>query len=109
MKVRKWIVDSLLLSFFVLLTPRTLWHHCDENSHSHASELKKNTSNTLSFKTKCIACDYDIDFMEFTSINLCHFKQKPSEKLSKQLYSCFLDSDFSSFSHRGPPTIYNRI
>ena len=103
MKVRKWIVYSLLLSFFVLLTPRTLWHHCDENSHSHASELKKNTSNSLSLKEKCFACDYDIDFMEFTSLNLYHFKLKPAEKQSDKPYLCFRDSSFSSFSHRGPP------
>ena len=49
MKFKKWIVYSLLLSFFVLLTPRTIWHDCDQDSHSHIS---KNDDLEHDFKFK---------------------------------------------------------
>ena len=104
MKLKKWIVYSLLLSFFVLLTPRTIWHDCDQDSHSHISK-NDHLEHDFKFKGKCYACDFSIDFMEIHDFQIYHFKSQPIA-LNQVHFESFKHAVlFRSFSHRGPPIV----
>ena len=104
MKFKKWIVYSLLLSFFVLLTPRTIWHDCDQDSHSHISK-NDHLKHDFKFKGKCYACDFSIDFMEINQFEFYHFKPQPFALNQIQFESFKHTVLFRSFSHRGPPIV----
>jgi len=106
MKLKKWITWSLLFSFFVLVTPRTIWHNCNQESHTHHSK-DEHSSQDLKIEKKCFACDFSIDFLTINTSSLYHYKPKPSV-LSCSLFESFKQSiSFQSFSHRGPPVFLN--
>lgn len=59
MKLRLYISYLLLLSFFVVLTPRSIWHDCDHEDDFHV----ENDSTTFkNHSQKCLVCDFDLSF-----------------------------------------------
>jgi len=99
MKIRILSV-LLLVNFFVLLTPRDWWHHCN---HNEAIEFSH--SDTHFDDGSCNFCDFDLGF--FTIHNFHFFTVK------KQVYSVVSEAEIAnrelaaiqSFLLRGPPSI----
>lgn len=54
---KKFLAYLLLIAFGVLLTPRTIWHECEDH-HDH------NDAVSTHFEKKCYACDYDMNAAE---------------------------------------------
>jgi hypothetical protein len=54
MKIKSWIATILLLSFVVLITPRSLWHSC---AHDLVS-FHQQKSEGFVFEKKIPACDF---------------------------------------------------
>ncbi len=105
MKIRIWIVYSLLLSFFVLVTPRTFWHNCEHSIHSHSSTSKDpHTFNHIE-KKSCFACDFDLGFVDQpTSILVFKFQRNYCFKISHISYGVNPET-IDLFSSRAPPII----
>jgi hypothetical protein len=104
-KIKIWIAYSLLLSFFVLVTPRTLWHNCEHTTHSHSSSSKDPHSLNHIEKKSCFACDFDLGFIDQPNL-ISYVVQKQYFPLNvKVLFSKYISSTFDNFSHRGPPIV----
>lgn len=99
MKIRILSV-LLLVNFFVLLTPRDWWHHCD-----HHEAIEFSHSDTHFDDGSCHFCDFDLSVF---TVHQPHFfaSQKGNFfSFEKLLISNFQQVSFSSFLLRGPPAI----
>ena len=105
MKIKIWIAYSLLLSFFVLVTPRTFWHNCEHSIHSHSSTSKDPHSLNHIEKKSCFACDFDLGFVDQPS-SILVFKFQPIyfTKIRQNRYTIIAES-INLFSDRAPPII----
>jgi hypothetical protein len=91
---------SLLLSFFVLLTPRELWHDCEQHSnHIH------HHSGTVLKEKDCFACDFDLGIIDQVHFFEIHVKGGFVIPDDTFIRNGELTSFFNFFKHRGPPTI----
>jgi len=92
------IISWLLLSsFFVLFTPRQIWHECD---HDH----KTDSSHEVSIDhDDCFACDYGLGFIESKGELRFHLTKQQIPALDLRSESFLSAGRFYSFSHRGPP------
>lgn len=104
MKINSWIVSFLLLSFVVLVTPRTFLHDCAHEVE--ASTHQKSSGFTFEKKVStCDFCDYDLSLSEepLSFLRIKHritFLEKPT--FYKTLYvQYFVHQEL----RRGPPTI----
>ena len=105
MKIRILIAYSLLLSFFVLVTPRTFWHTCEHSIHSHSSTSKDPHSLNHIEKKSCFACDFDLGFVDQpSSILSFSFKKFYPKSIEKPLITSN-KVVLPLFSKRGPPRI----
>ena len=105
MKIKIWIAYSLLLSFFVLVTPRTLWHNCEHTTHSHSSSSKDPHSLNHIEKKSCFACDFDLGFVDQPgSIVSFAFKKFYPKTVEKPLLTAS-KIVLPLFSKRGPPRV----
>jgi hypothetical protein len=96
-KLRRVASYLLLFSFFVLLTPRDLWHDCDHDHSVQSSHEKKID------KDDCFACDYGLGVIAATSdFNHIPFYNKLALK-NNLVESHLSDERFYLFLHRGPP------
>jgi hypothetical protein len=94
----KIISGLLLLTFFVLLSPRDWWHDCHHEQFSTTS-LRENHFDDGS----CDICDFDLGFFTVQSI-LFYRSNKPT--LPTLVSVGVLDKEnipYFSFSLRGPP------
>lgn len=85
------------MSFFVVLTPREIWHHCEDH---HDIE---NSNDTHFEKGDCFVCDFGLGFIDqphyfFFSFEKCSFEKEVQFSVSN-----YLKKEFHHFSHRGPP------
>jgi hypothetical protein len=104
MKLKRWISYSLLLSFFVVLTPRSFWHDCDSESHSHYNSSNKKSK--VHFEQKdCFACDYDLGFIDQPDFFSISFHKIHVLKFNQHLTAQYIASKFDFFLKRGPPLI----
>lgn len=101
MKLKKWLSFILLFSFFVLVTPKSIWHDCGLEKHAHFS---KNQNHTLKFEKKCFACDYNIDSFDIQSLIFYHFKLKNYVQIVNSYFEYNHCHEFLPFIHRGPPS-----
>ncbi len=94
----KIISGLLLLTFFVLLTPRDWWHECDHKQFSTT------TLNESHFDDgSCDICDIDLGFFTVQSIL---FYRSDKAELPSEDSAELLDKEntpYLSFSLRGPP------
>lgn len=62
---RKGLVVGLLLSFWMLFTPRGLWHEHGHEEHQVCGKsdvaLDNEHGHDFEFKGDCFACDFDLD------------------------------------------------
>lgn len=91
---------SLLLSFFVLLTPRVAWHDCEHDEHHQQIEQ---SSETQAEQDDCLACEFDLGFFTINSPNFISYNDQVIVGNSKQILSSLNNFEGFSFSHRGPP------
>lgn len=105
MKINRWIVSILLLSFVVLVTPRTLWHNC-------AHEVKVSNHQKFSgftFEKKvstCDFCDYDLSLSE-EPLSFLRIKQRITFFEKPQFFSFLYFQYFDSQElRRGPPACF---
>lgn len=94
----KIISGLLLLTFFVLLSPRDWWHECHHEQFSTTS-----LSETHCDDGSCDICDIDLGFFTVQSI-LFYRSDKPA--LPSEVLAELLDKEntpYQSFSLRGPP------
>jgi hypothetical protein len=94
----KIISVLLLLTFFVLLSPRDWWHDCHHEQFSTTS-LSENHFDDGS----CDICDIDLGFFTVQSI-LFYRSDKPTRPTD--VSAGLLDKEntpYLSFSLRGPP------
>jgi hypothetical protein len=88
----------LLLTFFVLITPRGWWHDCHDQQFSTTSFSENHFDNG-----SCDICDFDLGLFTVQSI-LFYRSDKPS--LPTVISVGLLDkgkTPYLSFSLRGPP------
>jgi len=104
-KIKIWIAYSLLLSFFVLVTPRTLWHNCEHTEHQIKKE-KYDSHTVIKLENKsCFACDFDLGFVNQPgSIFSFSFKKFYTKSIEKPLITAN-KVVLPLFSKRGPPRI----
>ena len=105
MKIKIWIAYSLLLSFFVLVTPRILWHNCEHTEHQIINE-KNDSHAVIKLENKsCFACDFDLGFVDrpgsIVSFSFLKFYPKNIEKPLITATKIVLPL----FSQRGPPRV----
>ena len=94
----KIISGLLLLTFFVLLTPRDWWHECDHKQFSTTTLSESHFDDG-----SCDICDIDLGFFTIQSI-LFFRSDKPT--LPTVVSAGLLDKEntpYLSFSLRGPP------
>lgn len=91
---------SLLLSFFVLLTPRVAWHECEHDEHHHVIDK---SSETHIEQGDCFVCDFDLGFYTYTSPYFYTLNERVNSRNSEGILSRLNDFDGFSFSLRGPP------
>lgn len=91
----------LLLSVFILNTPKSWWHHC-----GHKIETSKSTEK--SFSNKVVDCDFcDHDLSLFTVHEFDFFKILNPNKTFRFI-ECFSNASISAFDNlklRGPPAL----
>ena len=105
MKIRICIAYSLLLSFFVLVTPRTFWHNCEHSIHSHSSTSKDPHSLNHIEKKSCFACDFDLGFVDQpTSIVFFKFKRNYCFEIPQIRFDTIAET-INLSSGRAPPII----
>lgn len=97
MKNTKWVVYALLLSFFVVLSPREFWHECDNHHEVHA----KNEVHLE--QTDCFACDFDLGIISVPYLHFFIFEKPKFSKFDITSFSFFNAKEFNSFLLRGPP------
>lgn len=98
--MRYTLIYSLLLSFTVLFTPKSIWH-------SHDVVKKTNTKDSHSahfkFEEDCFICDFTLQ----PAINPIHFKfhfPKNNNFIAPINKVTSLAKEFIlAYSHRGPP------
>ncbi len=105
MKFRVWITYSLLVSFFVLVTPRTLWHNCEHPVHSHVTKNDDPHSVNHLEKKSCFACDFDLGLADQPTQIVSFFTPKKHVNRTNELISSIENSAFTLFNKRGPPTV----
>ena len=105
MKFKIWIAYSLLLSFFVLVTPRTLWHNCEHTEHQIQKKNNDSQTKTKLENKSCFACDFDLGFVDqpgsIVSFDFKKFYPKTVEKPILTASKIVLPL----FSKRGPPRV----
>jgi len=57
MTVKKILAYALLLSFFVVWTPRSLWHDC---GNTHETSRQHDPREVHFEKGHCFVCDFDL-------------------------------------------------
>jgi len=100
--VRKIIVISLLLSFFVVLSPRSLWHN--HNHDESKSSLHLTSEHTNQFEASdCFVCDFNLSL--FTVQSAFVFEKYSNQVVSKPITKeSIVNSDFYYCQpQRGPP------
>jgi hypothetical protein len=104
MKINSWIVSFLLLSFVVLVTPRTLWHDCAHEVES--SNHQKSSGFTFDKKVStCDFCDYDLSLSE-EPLSFLRIKQRITFLEKPTFYkSLYVQHFVNQELRRGPPTI----
>lgn len=99
MKNTKWVVYALLLSFFVVLSPRELWHDCDEHHKVHVN-------NEVHLEQKdCFACEFDLGIISVPYLHFFSFEKQIFLKFDITRIPFFHVKEFDSFLLRGPPII----
>jgi len=104
-KIKIWIAYCLLLSFFVLVTPRTLWHNCEHDEHQVKKENNDGVSKIKSSSKSCFTCEFDLGFVdqpnEIVSFSFLKFFALSSDKpiITNSSLELLLPSK------RGPPTV----
>lgn len=95
------IAYSLMLSFLVLLTPRSIWHECEHHDLEH-----KHSSNEQTYdQNDCFACDFDLGIISQPSFIQFIFEKNVYVNRTYTAFSLFTKDKFQHFSHRGPPTV----
>lgn len=102
--MKKIITYLLLLNFLVLITPRDIWHSCNDHSdHKEVSkELKIETATEADF---CLACDYELGFIDQPNSISFKVQKQYFDVVDQVLFSRYRSNAFNNFSHRGPPVV----
>jgi hypothetical protein len=96
-KLKLIIAYTLLASFFVLLTPRKIWHDCDHHKVIDSSEIHFD-------KDECYACDFSLSVVSQPQVFTYYFIKAYFTKFDLTLSSLYFKKKFEHFPHRGPPT-----
>lgn len=104
--MRIFISFSLLVAFFVLLTPRGLWHNCEHDDHTKEEIYALNGSHdNYTVENHCHVCDLDLGFFTIQSpffFKIDHQVFSVQEKLvSIERFGGLDESQF----RRGPPDL----
>ena len=105
MKIKFWIASFLLLSFVVLVTPRTLWHDCTHEVE--AAKPQKFSGFTFEKKVStCDFCDYDLSLSE-EPLSFLRVKHRITILEKSRIYkSLYVQYFVNQELRRGPPTIF---
>lgn len=109
MKLRKYIAYSILISFFVLLTPRHWWHDCNHKTHSHARTSDDPHEAVHVEQKDCFACDFDLGIIGQPETIVRYFSQKSYINPINDCAKSVQLEEIKDHSHRGPPLSYDRI
>lgn len=91
----------LLLSVFILNTPRSWWHNCKhkiESSNNLGKSFKENTSD-------CDFCDYDLSAFTIHTYDFFIAKKSFISHQSIDLCNHLLVSSINLNKLRGPPSL----
>ncbi len=94
----QWLSYLVLFGFFAVLTPRSLWHDCDD----HKTIVSNNPDETIA-QDDCFVCEYDLGTIEKPAFVVFHFN-KISYPIANELpVKNYFRSSIEYFSRRGPP------
>ena len=105
---------GLLFCLVFLNVPRSIVHDC-EHEHSvehqrhseHHSQDHSEDQNLASIETEnegCFICEFDLDVFEIPRLKFESVAKFSNSNVVDPKFDCLGQTDFSAFSHRGPPT-----
>ncbi len=109
---------GLLFCLVFLNVPRSIVHDCEhehsvehhEPSEHHSHDHDSNHSeehHLASFETEnesCFICEFDLDVFEIPTVKFESVAKFRNSNVLDPQFDCLGQTDFSAFSHRGPPT-----
>jgi hypothetical protein len=98
----KFLAILLIFSFGFLLSPKDLWHSCDEIHHSHQEE--RNHDEFSNFESSCSICDFDLFQLDYENFTQLFFEKSEGSVTSSHFTSLDLIPSSRSL-YRGPPVI----
>jgi|TARA_R110000737_G_scaffold182215_1_gene205554 hypothetical protein len=103
--VKRIIAFALLASFFVVLSPREIWHSHNHVAEKTLAELQIQKTDNSFHSADCFVCDFSLSL--FTVHDEFKFDKFSHAVLPRQLKSIpFVETEADLyFSRRGPPKI----
>lgn len=99
--MRKFLAYSLLFCISVLSLPRELIHSHDGETHQHEP-----VSDGNSFENPdCFLCDFALENYTVPTPTINGVTYQIGADVSFEPKSILLSTEFTVFSHRGPPTV----
>ncbi len=101
---------TLLFCLVFLNVPRSIVHDCEHDhfvEHHDDSEHHSDDQNLASFETEnenCFICEFDLDVFEAPEAEFASFAKFVNSTVVEPTFVCSNQTDFSAYSHRGPPT-----
>jgi hypothetical protein len=97
-----WIV---LVSFIILLLPKSLWHDCSHAAHTKTEHCGKHSKHIEQSVEKCAACDLHIPLLSNPADRLAVNVHTPVIATSCTSVEGPLAAVSESIFLRGPPTV----
>lgn len=97
-----WIV---LVSFIVLLLPKSLWHDCSHAAHTKTEHCGKHSKHIEQGVEKCTACDLHIPLLSNPTNHLAAGVHVPVVTIDCMVVETPLAFFSESLFLRGPPTV----
>lgn len=98
MKNVQWLSYLVLFGFFAVLTPRGLWHDCED----HKTVESNNSDGTVA-QEDCFVCEYDLGIIEQPTFLVFHFTKIFYPIANELPNKNYFGSSIEYFSRRGPP------
>ena len=98
MKKVQWLSYLVLFGFFAVLTPRTLWHDCEDHK-----KIESNNSDERIAQDNCFVCEYDLGIIQQPTFLAFHFSKITYPIANELPVKNYSRLSFEYFSRRGPP------
>lgn len=110
--MKQLLTYLLLLSFVVLLTPRSLWHDCDHDHDEHNHDFVEYSSidndhdgshHEPVMEEDCIACDFDLGYFTKHNSQFYSIIERVHCENTDRILARLSDEKGHTVNLRGPP------